>query len=116
MYTRVLPRDLFNEASLLKCLGRLWILLDKTTDHAAQFDTEDTDDFAIQQDPNSGAIFAANVEFSVRGNRVALSRPLNSRQAWPLYAETEDDSIAVFDEAGDLSTEMRAFIAAPNRE
>lgn len=27
-YFRVIPRDLFNEASLLKCYGRLAILLD----------------------------------------------------------------------------------------
>lgn len=27
-YIRVLPRDLFNEADLLKCVARLWILLD----------------------------------------------------------------------------------------
>lgn len=28
-YIRVVPRDLFNEGDLLKCYGRLWILLDE---------------------------------------------------------------------------------------
>lgn len=109
-YTRVLPRDLFNEAGLLKCYGRLWILLDGNRDHAARFETEDADVFDIQQDESSGAIYVANVVFTVRGERVQLTRPLNARSAWPLYANHEDDAIAVFDEDGSLSADMFLLI------
>lgn len=109
-YLRVLPRDLFNEGNLLKCMGRLWIILDETHGHAAKFETEDCDGFDIVQDPNSGAIYARGVVFTVHKTPLLLTRPLNSRNEWPLYAENEDSSVAVFDDAGNLSEEMRAFI------
>lgn len=109
-YVRIIPRDLFNEASLLKCYGRLWILLDETRGHQARFETEDCDGFDITQDESSGAIFARNIVFTVNGTELRLSRPLNSREEWPLYAENEDSCVSVFDDQGNLSQEMRAFI------
>jgi len=109
-YIRVLPRDLFNEAGLLKCLGRLWIILDETHGHAAKFETEDCDSFDIVQDEGSGQIYARNVLFTVKGESVLLTRPLNARGAWPLYAETEEDCVTIFDEAGNLHAEMKTFI------
>lgn len=112
-YIRVLPRDLFNEANLLKCLGRLWIALDETAaGHGARFVTEDVPAFEIEQDPSSGAIYAANVRFRVYGTYCRLTRPLNSRRSWALYAEPDDDAdpVDVFDDEGNLSDEFRAFI------
>jgi hypothetical protein len=109
-YIRVLPRDLFNEASLLKCYGRLWIALETAGEHRACFVTEDAASFEIEQDESSGAIYIANVVFTVHGKPVRLSRPLNSRAPWPFYAETEDDAIAVFDDNGNLSSEMLTLI------
>lgn len=116
-YIRVLPRDLFNEASLLKCVGRLWILTDETSNHHARFETEDADTFDIVQDDSSGAIYIRNVVFTVRGVRQRLSRPLNSRGTWPLYLDSEDDdddadTIAIFDDNGNLSAELLAYIRA----
>jgi hypothetical protein len=112
-YIRVLPRDLFNEAGLLKCLGRLWIILDETHGHKARFDTEDVESFDIVQDESSGAIFVRNIVFTVDGYAITLTRPLNARTSWGLYAETEDYSVAVFDDTdaeGNLSREMRELI------
>ena len=112
-YIRVLPRDLFNEANLLKCLGRLWIVLDDIREsHHARFETEDCDSFDIVQDESSGAIYACNVIFTVRGVPCQLSRPLNARSSWPLYLETEDDAVSVFDGEGNLSADMLAYIKA----
>jgi hypothetical protein len=109
-YIRVLPRDLFNEANLLKCLGQLWLLLDGK-DGSVKFVTEAVEDgFWIHQDPNDGSIYVANVEVSVRDRWARLSRPLNSRQPWPLYLSIlEDpgfDPIAVFNDDGSLSDDM----------
>jgi hypothetical protein len=109
-YIRVLPRDLFNEASLLKCYGRLWILLDETHGHTARFETEDSEVFDIVQDEASGAIYVRNISFTVDGTEMSLTRPLNARSEWPLYVESDDACVAVFDDAGNLSQEMRAFI------
>jgi len=112
-YIRVLPRDLFNEASLFKCVARLWILTDDRRDHQAKFVTEDVEVFNVLQDQSSGAIYIGNVEFTVRGVPHRLSRPLNARSAWPLYMDIEDgdETLSVFDDDGNLSAEMLTYIS-----
>lgn len=114
-YQRVLPRDLFNEANLLKCYGRLWILLGQTPDHHAALVEEDVPFFDIRINEGSGGLTVYNLTFTVRGVRYRLERPLNSRAAWPLMVEGYDvesgfDAIDVFDEHGNLSPEMLSFI------
>jgi hypothetical protein len=54
--TPVLPRDLFNEANLLKCMGQPWIKLDEYAGHDATIPTKDVPVFDLDQDPNSGTI------------------------------------------------------------
>ena len=114
-YVRVIPRDLFNEASLLKCLGHLYILLE-TKSSNAKFDVEDLPVFDIQQDESDGSISVANLPFSVGGRRVHLSRPLNSRGSWPLFLSLPDDpdfeAIRVFEETGFFTDDMLNFINA----
>lgn len=111
-YVRVLPRDLFNEADLLKCLGHLWILVDGATN--VGFDVEDVPTFDIQQDPSDGSLYVANLPFSMGGRRSHLSRPLNSRDAWPLYISFPDhpdvDVTRVFTETGSLSIEFKMLM------
>jgi hypothetical protein len=111
-YTRIIPRDLFNEGNLLKCLGQLYIKLETAGKHHAVFD-EDSDDFAIEQDQNDGSISATGVTFSIRRCRMRLYRPLNARAPWPLWMALEDsdaDPISVFNDDGNLSEDMRAAI------
>lgn len=114
-YIRVLPRDLFNEASLLKCYGALWIALDSWHAHSAKWSTEDLDIFDIQQRAEDGAIYLDNLTLDVEPHSYQLTRPLNSRCNWPLYAERVDDPdfepIAVFSETnGTLTEEFRALV------
>jgi hypothetical protein len=119
-YHRVIPRDLFNEASLLKCLGRLWILLDQRRDLSARLGaiedpagTEHTGEaFAIDQSPEDGSIYVRNLPFRVRGEIFSLSRPLNSREPWPLYCESLCGEVCmeVFTDGGDLSPEFLEFV------
>lgn len=114
-YRRTLPRDLFNEADLLKMLGRLWIALDETPGHDARFAEEDVDSFEIVQDPSSGAIRVANLTLEISGQAHRLERPLNARTPWPLWLFRDDDEdleIRVFDEQGALSTDMLALLAS----
>lgn len=116
-YVRVLPRDLFNEASLLKMYGRLWIALDDRRDHNARLVEEDVDRFDVTQDETSGAITIANVTFTVDGVPHRLERPLNARDEWPLWVETREDDpdfepVRVFDEDGGLTPEMLTLIGA----
>jgi hypothetical protein len=113
-YRRVLPRDLFNEANLLKCYGRLWILIEGR-EKQARLEEEYCMRFDIVQDDASGAITISNLYFTVRGVRYRLMRPLNSREAWPLLVEHMDpeadfESIPVFDDEGNFTPEMLAFL------
>ena len=107
-YSRVIPRDLFNESNLLKCMGRLYICLEG--EGMAALDN-DGGAFHVEQD-ESGDIFIANVWLTVRDEPVHLSRPLNSRESWPLYAmdNAEGINIEVFDNSGNLTEEFKEFL------
>jgi len=124
-YIRVIPRDLFNEASLLKMLGQFWLL----TDHREQVQFIHTDlsgiggqglPFMIEQDRGDGSISVSNVRLFIKNQRYRLYRPLNSREAWPLWIERVNDSefeaFQVFDDLqakpgeASLSDEMLQLI------
>lgn len=114
-YARTIPRDLFNEGDLLKCLGRLWIVLEQNPGHRAELSHATGHIFTIVQDPSDGAISCSTVTLTVDGVVTPLFRPLNSRYAWPLWARTGDllgdfDDIEVFDASGSLSEDMRKLI------
>jgi hypothetical protein len=115
-YQRVIPRDLFNESSLLKCYGRLYIVLEKIAGHSARFSEDDVSQFDIEQRQDDGSIFIENLSLVIGENQFRLVRPLNSRQPWPLYAELigdpEFEPVEVFDDQGELTAEMRALLAA----
>lgn len=109
---RVIPRDLFNDANLLKCLGTLWIKLDNWRDHDARLE-EDGEPFDIQQNPDDGSTECVNVVFTRRGERFRLCRPMNSRDPFPLWVETSEDSFPVFvdGDSGELSPEFIEFVS-----
>jgi len=109
-YIRVIPRDLFNEANLLKCFGRLWI---ETERFRCVRIEHDGDPFQIEQNEDSGSLSIANVQVRIGGRSCQVWRPLNSRDAWPLYLQVGDeDEIRVFTDEGALSSEMMALIEA----
>jgi hypothetical protein len=113
-YVRVLPRDLFNEADLLKCMGRLWIELDRLNGTRARIVEEDVSSFVIDQDDSDGSIYVSNVTFEVDGIAHRLRRPLNARCPHPLVdvgADDDFDPIRVFDDEGSLSDDFMAMIA-----
>lgn len=118
-YTRVIPRDLFNEASLLGQYGRLAILLGETRDHDAAFEQDQVPFFDVVQDDSSGSLTIANLAFTIRGERYRLGRPLNSREKWSLWLTSWDDpdfeEVAVFDDDGGLSPEMMDLISSSPR-
>lgn len=102
-YPRVIPRNLFNEASLLKCIGKLVLDIHDGKINFIQFHHDDEPFNIIQHD--FGHTYIANIDFwSVGGNKARLNftRPVNSREAWPLYLETDMDSYPVFDDYGDV--------------
>lgn len=109
-YRREIPRDLFNEANLLKCYGALYIELESIGLPDVKLVYRGNGPFQIAQDSSSGFLTLANVHLIVRGLTCQLSRPLNSRESYPLYLTTEDDDIEVFTSGGKLTPEMIAFL------
>jgi len=109
-YTRVIPRDLFNEGNLLKCYGQIYLNLETAGVPGAKLEY-DGDEFGVQQDLDSGALTLSNVNLVVRDRPYLLYRPVNSREAWPLYLiDNNEESIAVFAADGSFSREMRDFL------
>ena len=128
-YDRELPRDLFNEAKLLKCLGQLSLVIHDGIDSRKQptppglqliHNRHFADDglpvrgFVIRQDQATGDIFAANVR-CVAGSTLTNARelllytPVNSRAPYPLVAEIDDDdsdALDVFNDDGSLSADF----------
>lgn len=103
-YQRVIPRDLFNEANLLKCYGQLWI---KTEEMPNVKMTHHGNAFVVEQDRSDGSLYIFNVRLSIRGRHYVLRRPVNSREPWPLYAQEGDYAEwEVFDDNGDLSEDF----------
>jgi hypothetical protein len=114
-YTRVIPRDLFNEGNLLKMLGALYIALDHHGLHKCKmFDPVSNTGFDIEQDDSDGSIQTVNMPFKVGKVFVRLYRPLNARDDWPLWLSIPSDpdfeDIQVFDDNGELSDEFKALI------
>lgn len=109
-YARVIPRDFFNEANLLKCYGQIFICLE-TVDVPDVELVHDGEPFIVEQDLGSGGTTIANVMLKVRGEPCLLHRPLNSREPWPLYLTTDnEDELAVFSDDGSFSPEMLDFL------
>lgn len=107
-YMRVIPRDLFNEASLLKCLGRLYLVTENLA--AVRLVHNERQPFDVVQDDADGSICCINVGIVINGKSYSHSRPLNSRDDWPLYISRDDDEWPVFDDYGNLSPEFKALL------
>lgn len=110
-YTRIVPRDLFNEASLLKCLGRVALLIHDGELPGLRLNEPALETgFNVMQNPNTGGTFCQN--FILYGGKgvVTHERNLNARDPWPLYLTDEhDNEYCVFNDDGSLHSDMEVF-------
>lgn len=112
-YQRILPRDLFNDANLLKCIGQITLLIENRKLDLQVRHRHSDKDFQIRQHDSDGSTEVRNIEFSFRnGWKVRFWRPMNARNPWPLYAHIADDEedVQVFDDNGSLTDEFLARI------
>jgi hypothetical protein len=117
-YSRVIPRDLFNESMLLKCIGRLTLLIHDGGIQGLGFE-HDGESFDVVQDESDGSISVSTVRFFIPGyqpdgsykRELHLATPLNSRQAWPLWLDLDGESYRVFDSEGNPTREFLDAIA-----
>lgn len=107
-YQRVLPRDLFNEAKLLKCIGQVMLL---AHDHNLPIEFNLVPDlgyngFVIDQYESDGSLYVANHDFTINGDVYHICIPLNSRDNYPLKISVGGEEFDVFNENGEFTSEF----------
>lgn len=107
-YTRVIPRDFFNESKLLKCLGHLFIQGESSTrPHGIKIVIEENGQpFEIEKDESSGDIYISNYKTYVNGHFVRLATNLNSKHNYPLNCTYDNAEYAVFTDEGEFDSEF----------
>jgi hypothetical protein len=109
MYNRVLPRDLFNEAKLLKCLGQLALKIHDCKAQNTEIMHTPDEGFEIGQRDHDGGLTVTNMEIIIHRRRVDFFTSYNCRDNYPLYVEYEDEEARVFDENGHFSDDYIHF-------
>lgn len=110
-YHRVVPRDLFNESKLLKCLGRLCLLIHKGEAPECLKVNEDIESFEIDQRASDAGLFCVHVEFTAHEKTLDLFSLYNSKEDYPLQCETYDFGVIdVFNQDGSLNKEFVEYI------
>ena len=110
---RVLPRDAFNDANLLKCIGKLTLLIEEGHLPGLHYEFDGADQFDIQQDPGDGSTYVANILFfDEQGEPLEFYRSINSRENWPLRMFYKGDEYYVFNEDGDIIFDRNKFLSS----
>ena len=111
-YDRVHPRDFFNEAKLLKCWGRLSLLIHegRGIDWPLRIEHDDSEckGYAVRLDGQHAMLFIDNVRLFVCDVHVPIGNVCNSKNEWPMYGG--EDFHCVFDDDGELSPEFRKYL------
>ena len=109
-YQRVLPRDLINEAALLRNVARLFRKLNGVANiEWLQFDPE-----AIVHDDDDDSVYLTDLVLRIGQSRHFLCCPAHNVESeeWPLFVwNFDDESVTyVFETDGELTTQFHALI------
>lgn len=105
-YNRVIPRDLFNEAKLLKCIGKLVLSIhDGLGINNMTFEHEG-DPFIIGLH-DEGYLSVTNIRFEMNGQRMFFQSQYNSKNQYPLFCRYDYCDYLVFEETGEYSEEFK---------
>lgn len=108
-YARVIPRDLFNESKLLKCIGRLILLIHDNHAINGMTFSHDGSPFDIALS-NDGFLYIRNIEFMVGETPIYLQTQYNAKSNFPLYLQVDNYDIPVFDEQGEYTDEFKEAV------
>ena len=110
-YRRVVPRDLFNEAKLLKCLGKVTLFIVDGIIPGLNMEFGDTwEGFEILQNEDDGSIESGNISFfDNSGRAVEFFNPLNSKGPWPLMMRYRGSEYYFFQDDGSLGISKTLF-------
>lgn len=105
-YIRIIPRDLFNESKLLKCIGRLVLLIhDGYTLNNMEME-HDNDAFEIGL-TDDGFLTITNIVFTINNKQLFLKSLYNSKDNFPLFLEYDYCDYLVFDENGNYTDDFK---------
>lgn len=85
-YHRVIPRDFFNESKLLKCMGRLALLIheNKLPEGINIVIEESGEPFDIKQNNLLEIIFISNYKIKINDEYYEFGTTINSKDNYPL--------------------------------
>jgi len=118
-YQRVNPRDLFNEAKLLKCWGQLALLVHEGRGIASYLFVEHTNPcsgFCIGLSGHENSLQCLNLKLWVgresdpKRFSIRVFQTYNSREAYPLLFEGDFTEDFIFDDQGEFSSNFLRFI------
>lgn len=107
-YKRVIPRDLFNEAKLLKCMGRLVLLIQDRFIPLQMSCVDNGEPFKIAL-MDEGSLTITNITITVKGRTLLFKTTYNAKSNYPLYVEHDNCDYRVFDETGEFDMEFINF-------
>lgn len=110
-YQRVIPRDLFNESKLLKCLGQLSLLVhNETVNLIVDYDESI---FLIKQRPEDGGLYCTTINFFIGKQKLELFTSYNSKSPYPLLCMA-DELLDVFNDDGTPTIEFLQYLQDTN--
>ncbi len=109
-HKRVIPRDFFNEAKLLKCMGMLALsVLDSQTPDGIDIEVEERGEpFNISMDEGWNIFTVTNYPVYVNGEQYVVGTTINSKEPFPFYLIDEEEyvEVLIFDNNGKYSDEF----------
>lgn len=106
-YQRVIPRDFFNEAKLLKCLGQLSLkILDNDVPEGIKIEIDhygEPFDISLMDE---GSLCVMNHSISINEYPVIFKTTYNSKEAYPFYCECDGEDFLVFNNIGEFTEEF----------
>lgn len=106
-YTRVVPRDFFNESKLLKCMGFLALrILNSELPEGITIEIEesgDAFDIGMTQD---GSLTVLNYPVTINGEDVTMKTTINAKDNFPFFCEIDYTEYLVFDDQGNFDKEF----------
>jgi hypothetical protein len=114
-YERVIPRDLFNESKLLKCMGRLILLIHDNLIPVEMMFKDNGKPFKIAL-MDEGALTIVNLRIFIKGQSFIFKTIYNSKANYPLYVERDYCDYLVFDEKGEFDKQFVDFCNSVQNE
>ena len=106
-YIRVVPRDFFNEAKLLKCMGVLALAISdyKLPENIKIEINESGKPFEILLNEEFDLLVVSNYEVKINGEEYIVGTSYNSKSNFP-FKVVDDEEILIFDENGKFTLDF----------